>query len=173
MLGSKKKQSMHEIRIYEYWSSDRKFGMSIQGTHLNKILESCKESKAQETGGIIVGYYTKNLDCGIVTDVSLSPSDSKRGLIWFYRGISGLQRWLNRIWENNRYYLGEWHFHPFASASISQTDKFQMVKIATNKGYHCPEPILLIIGGNPTKTWEVRVYLCIKGNHFIELYQQI
>lgn len=169
MLVLKKKYQMCEKRYYEYWSSDCKFGMRIQDTHLTKIIESCKNYKIQETGGIIVGYYTKNLDCAVITDISLSPPDSKHGYSWFYRGITGLQHWLDRLWNNRKYYLGEWHFHPYASASFSQTDTSQMLKIATNKDYQCPEPLLLIIGGDLRKDWELRLYVCVKGKHFLEL----
>jgi hypothetical protein len=104
-----------------------------------------------------------------VTDVSLSPSDSIHGRFWFYRGINGLQNWLNRLWRRREYYLGEWHFHPSASAVSSPKDRTQMKKIATSQKYHCPEPILLIIGGNPNGNWLMHAYRCDKGKTFIEL----
>lgn len=160
---------MSKIKNYEFWSSDRKFGMIIEESHIAKILEACKNSGDHETGGIIVGHYTENLDCAIVTDVSLSPSDSRNGRSWFYRGVNGIQNWLNRLWIRREYYLGEWHFHPFAYAALSPTDKTQMKKIAKNKSYYCPEPVLLIIGGDPERDWKMRVYVCNKGHSFLEL----
>jgi hypothetical protein len=32
-----------------------------------------------------------------------------------------------------------------------------MKEIASSRGYQCPEPILLIIGGNPKDVWSVQV----------------
>jgi integrative and conjugative element protein (TIGR02256 family) len=160
---------MSKNESYEYWSSDRKLGIIIEDLHVSKILEACKNSRSYETGGIIVGHYNENLDCAVVTDVSLSPSDSKHGPTWFYRGVNGLQNWLNRLRNRKEYYLGEWHFHPFASAVLSRTDKSQMIKIAKSKKYICPEPILLIIGGDPKHDWMMQIYVCEKGKSFIEL----
>lgn len=160
---------MNKNDTYEYWSPDRKFGMIIEDSHITKMLEVCKNSGSYETGGIVVGHYTKNLDCAVVTDISFSPSDSRHGRSWFYRGVNGLQNWLNRLWNKREYYLGEWHFHPFSSTVLSRTDKTQMKKIAKSKGYFCPEPILLIIGGDPERDWKIRVYVCNKGHSFLQL----
>jgi len=160
---------MSKNKNYEYWSPDRKFGIVIKEWHITKILEECKNSGYRETGGIVVGYYTENLDCAIVTDVSFSPSDSKHGRSWFYRGVNGLQDWLNRLWNRKEYYLGEWHFHPFASAVLSFPDKIQIKKIAKSKSYSCPEPILFIIAGDPKCEWKMHAYVCEKGKSFIEL----
>lgn len=160
---------MKKNRCCEYWSSDRKFGMVLEHDFIEKMLNACKKAGSHETGGILVGHYNENLDCAFVTDVSLSPSDSKYGRFWFYRGVSGLQAWLNRLWKRQEYYLGEWHFHPFASAAFSQRDKNQMKKIAKSKRYLCPEPVLLIIGGDPKHSWILQTYVCDKGKSFIEL----
>ncbi|BBO86674.1 hypothetical protein DSCO28_72400 (plasmid) [Desulfosarcina ovata subsp. sediminis] len=160
---------MNKNKNLEYWSPDRKFGMFIEQSLINKMIDACKVSGSHETGGILVGHYNDNLDCANLTDVSLSPSDSRYGRFWFYRGINGIQSWLNQLWKKREYYLGEWHFHPFVTAAISPKDKTQMKKIATSKNYHCPEPILLIIGGDPNNNWLMHAYVCDKGNAFIEL----
>ena len=160
---------MKTNRNYEYWSPDRKFGMTLEHDLVEKMLKACIDSGSHETGGILVGHYNEDLDCAFVTDVSLSPSDSKYGRFWFYRGVNGLQSWLNRLWKRKEYYLGEWHFHPFASAGFSSRDKHQMKKIANSKKYLCPEPILVIIGGDPKRDLMLRSYVCNKGKSFIEL----
>jgi len=134
------------------------------------MLIACKDAGTHETGGIIVGYYNENLDCAIVIDVSLPPLDSKFGRFLFYRGVNRLQSWLETLWKRKEYYLGEWHFHPFASAKPSLKDKIQMEKIAKSKKYGCPEPVLLVLGGDPQKNWIINAYICDKGKSFIELF---
>jgi hypothetical protein len=51
------------------------------------------------------------------------------------------------------HYLGEWHFHPFAAPSPSSIDYSQMAEIAVSRSWRCPEPVLLIIGGDPRGEW--------------------
>lgn len=160
---------MKKNRSYEYWSPDRKFGIILELNLIEKMLEACKNSGSHETGGILVGHYNESLDCAFITDISLSPSDSRYGRFWFYRGVNGLQSWLNRLWKRQEYYLGEWHFHPFASTVLSARDKKQMRKIAKSKKYLCPEPILIIIGGDPSRDWMIQAYVCDKGKSFFEL----
>ena len=61
---------------------------------------------------------------------------------------------LDRVWGHRRdYYVGEWHFHPFATPVPSPTDEKQMAEIANTSTWRCPEPVLLIIGGNPQTRW--------------------
>jgi integrative and conjugative element protein (TIGR02256 family) len=62
-----------------------------------------------------------------------------------------LKKILKARWEKKQYYLGEWHFHPNASPNPSGQDKRQLMEIANNASYNCPEPIMIIIGGTSTK----------------------
>jgi integrative and conjugative element protein (TIGR02256 family) len=159
---------------YEAWSIDRKYGLRIPSKVLQKILQLCSSSGSNETGGIIIGYYTRRLDCAVVTDCSGPPLDSKSGSNYFGRGIKGLQRWLMSLWNltKRRYYLGEWHFHPFANPQPSGVDINQLEKNAKNKSYHCSEPIMFIIGGDPNNDWSCVTLLYIKEKGLIELYRQ-
>lgn len=75
----------------EFWSDSPVFGLKIESDTLARILESCRLSAPEETGGILVGYYTDALDCAVVTDASERPPDSKSGRTWFARGTIGLQ----------------------------------------------------------------------------------
>lgn len=152
------------------WSADRRFGLQVSSKSISKILEACREAGSVETGGILVGFYTELLDCAVVTDVSLPPTDSDSGLTWFRRGIVGLQRWLDQLWVRRRhFYLGEWHFHPHASPSLSKTDAIQMKTIALDAEYHCPEPVLLVVGGDPATAWEVGGYVFPQGTATVKL----
>lgn len=140
-------------------SEDGRFCLKISKNIFDGLLSTCVASGIYETGGILVGYYTSEKDVAIATGYSTPPKDSKSGLYWYYRGISGLQRWLRKLWKKKEYYLGEWHFHPMSSAYYSSVDARQMFSIASNPSYNCPEPILVIIGGNPSDKWEAKAFV--------------
>jgi integrative and conjugative element protein (TIGR02256 family) len=156
-----------------FWTEDRRFGLRLGRRETRRMLACCKKAIRNETGGILVGHYTKAHDCAIVTRISGPPLDSAAGTTWFQRGVQGLQRWLEKVWPKKDYYLGEWHFHPFAAAQPSQTDIKQLTEISASVGYHCPEPILLILGGDPSGEWHVRVFVFPRGSQFVELIQDV
>lgn len=118
----------------------------------------------------MVGYYSRNLDCAVVIGISEAPPNSRAGATWFERGTRGLQNRLNRLWVvKGQYYLGEWHFHPYAWPSPSSFDIEQMERIANSTLYRCPEPVLLIIGGDPAVEWHARAFVFCRGNGYQEL----
>ncbi|MBW7992073.1 MAG: hypothetical protein FVQ84_18950 [Planctomycetes bacterium] len=158
---------------YEAWSEDSKYGLRIPSQVLQKMLNLLLENKGTETGGIMVGYYNRRYDCAIVTDFSGPPSDSKRSKNFFHRGINGLQHWINKLWQlqHRRYYLGEWHFHPFSNPSPSSIDIKQLKANAEEKSYSCPEPILFIIGGDPNTKCDYKAFVYLKGKGTIELFR--
>jgi integrative and conjugative element protein (TIGR02256 family) len=147
----------------EFRSKTNAFGVRIRSDTLTRVLESCRRYAPEETGGILVGYYTDALNCAVVTDASERPPDSRSGRTWFTRGTVGLQGWLDGLWRrrNRRYYLGEWHFHPGGAAEPSPTDTEQMAKITHSASYKCPEPVLLLVGGSADDRSYVRVYVFV------------
>ncbi|WP_009631118.1 Mov34/MPN/PAD-1 family protein [Synechocystis sp. PCC 7509] len=154
----------------EFWSLDKKFGISIAEKRLSQLLKMCVHSGTNETGGILVGFYTELHTCAVVTAISSPPSDSSSGSNWFNRGTQGLEGWLHRLWHRDKhYYLGEWHFHPYASPKASQIDIEQMNQIASSPLYQCPEPLLLIIGGSSVNEWNAKAYVFLQNTKFIEL----
>lgn len=148
----------------EWWTGDRRFGLRLPEGVLKHVLDECERSNDLETGGIVVGYYSPDLHCAVVTDISGAPCDSRRTRSSFFRGLKGLQRWVDRLWKrkHRHYYLGEWHFHPSGSPSPSATDSKQIAEIAASEMYHCPEPLLLIIGGNPATGFRGAAYVYIE-----------
>jgi integrative and conjugative element protein (TIGR02256 family) len=154
----------------QFWSDDRRFGLEISSRYVSRMLEQCAHSKAREVGGILVGYYTAAQDCAVVRAISGPPPDSRSGRNWFHRGVVGLQEFVDRIWYVDRhYYLGEWHFHPDASPVPSHQDAKELKRIASSIPYRCPEPVLFIIGGNPTQGWITGAYVFPRGEEAIEL----
>lgn len=134
------------------------------------MLSLCSKAKQNETGGILAGHYSGEHDWAEVTDVTGPPEDSRSGRTWFRRGVRGLQQLINQFWNRDRsYYLGEWHYHPHAEPSPSRTDIVQMKEISQSERYQCPEPILLILGGDPDVEPKLRVFVFASYSNYVEL----
>jgi integrative and conjugative element protein (TIGR02256 family) len=154
----------------EFRSVDERFRVTVGGRTVALIHRLCRRSSKDETGGILIGRYSAELDCAGVTNASGAPTDSRHGATWFQRGTRGLQAWLDRWWTTRgEHYLGEWHFHPYAAPTPSPTDRDQLEAIATTKSYGCPEPILLIFGGDPAGAWSVSAHVFPRGREAVTL----
>jgi integrative and conjugative element protein (TIGR02256 family) len=128
-----------------------------------QLLAHCRDAAKNETGGVFIGRYSRDLSMAFVTEVVFAPIDSKQGPTWFERGVEGLTQKLRLSWRSTgTFYLGEWHFHPGAAPNPSSVDSSQMAAIAKSPLYTCPEPILMIIGGSD-RQWSVAVYVYDKG----------
>ncbi|MBV8526819.1 MAG: Mov34/MPN/PAD-1 family protein [Candidatus Dormibacteraeota bacterium] len=120
-----------------------------------RILLHCERARKVETGGILIGRYSKLGDQAFVTAVTGPPTDSVATRQSFVRGIRGLQRHISRAWLRREFYLGEWHFHPMAAPYPSRRDLAQIKTFALDPDYACPEPILIVIGGDPMSRWDM------------------
>ena len=148
----------------EFWSPNRRFGLRVSDSMMDKMIQECVNANGFETGGILMGYYTPEHDCAVVAELTGPPEDSTRSRTTFYRGVRGLQGWIGRLWREERhYYVGEWHYHPGGSPDPSPTDDTQMIEISQDKKARCPEPVLLLIGGDPHRRWEVGAYVYPRG----------
>ncbi len=149
----------------EWLSEDGTFAANTSDDVLEFIRHRCAAAGHQETGGIIVGYYTPKRECAIITKASEAPTDSRSGRHWFYRGVVGLRDWLARLWrsEKREYYLGEWHFHPDDLTDMSPVDAAQMKTIAETESYNCPQPLLLIVAAAPSSSLIVSMFVCPQG----------
>lgn len=156
----------------EFRSADARFRVHVPGATVGRLLYLCRSSGTRETGGILVGGYSATLDCARVRAASGPPRDSVRGPSSFQRGTRGLQSWLERRWASRGdHYLGEWHFHPYAQPVPSGTDLQQLGRIARAAEYRCPEPILLIVGGNPTGKWLISAHVVPIGQAAVPLHR--
>lgn len=151
-----------------YSSADKNFTVSISKNLVEKIRVTIKSANGMETGGILIGQYSPDQSTAIVNHITGPPKDSKAGPTWFVRGINGLEALLKKFWTKNEYYLGEWHYHPNASASPSMQDIRQMKEISRSPHYQCPEPVLLIIGGD-YDYFEIKIFVSPAPKIFHEL----
>lgn len=150
-------------------SEDNNFTVIINEATYDKIIDQCEKSVNIETGGILIGNYSKDDTIAFIKD-SFSPKDSKHFKSRFFRGTGGINKILDKKWGEGEYYLGEWHYHPNSSSKSSRVDDAQMIEFSNNKKLNCSEPILLIIGGNSLK-WSLNAYV-YKNNEKIILRKE-
>lgn len=144
-------------------SSDHEVALTIGTVAMMRMLEHCERAGHLETGGILIGRYSNLGDQAFVTDVTGPPSDSVATPWSFVRGIRGLQQRISRAWRRREYYLGEWHFHPMAAPNPSDRDRAQIRAFAKDADYKCPEPILIVIGGDPKSQWGMWAGAVLRG----------
>jgi hypothetical protein len=161
---------MKKTSAFTWASADGRFGIEIKPAAVRLALVLCERAGTSETGGIMIGHYTASLDCAVVTELRGPSTDSRAGPTWFVRGAQGLADYLSKLWiRERRYYLGEWHFHPQASARPSPQDAAQMQDVARDERYRCPEPLLLIIGGSPPADHELAAFVALATKSLIPL----
>lgn len=114
---------------------------------LKFVYRLCEESNPYETGGIIIGNYSNDGSTAYISEILTFPADSIKEKTFFKRGIKGLKKRLDMLWNDGYYYVGEWHYHPDSIPTPSSSDIKQMISFSQNKKLNCPEPILIIIGG--------------------------
>jgi integrative and conjugative element protein (TIGR02256 family) len=151
-------------------SRDARFGLKIVSRDWRVIQQHCRQAKRLETGGILIGHYNLEHDIAIVGKVTGPPADSRQLFARFTRGVKGLDVLLDWAWQHNRYYLGEWHWHPGALPNPSALDLQQMRSSASENSFGCTHPVLLIIGGNDGIGWSSRAFVFPKSEDKIELH---
>jgi integrative and conjugative element protein (TIGR02256 family) len=160
------------MTIKHYKDHLDRYTVSLSESTIKSMLSWCKKASGMETGGIILGRYSDDLKRAEISRVLGPASDSSSGRTWFIRGIRGLNRLLRMLWTLRKdYYLGEWHYHPNASPRPSLIDIAQLKVIARSESYNCPEPILIIIGGDPQGEWAVSINVFLRSGEPIILIE--
>ncbi|HEX7949010.1 MAG TPA: Mov34/MPN/PAD-1 family protein [Candidatus Limnocylindrales bacterium] len=141
-----------------YVAAEGELAVSIEDEAWLSIIEQCSAAGRRETGGILIGRYTRWRDQAHIIEATGPPRDSRFWAFAFWRGLKGLRTLLAARWrESGMSYLGEWHFHPYMSAEPSPTDLKQMRQFAGDPAYQCPKPVLVVVGGDPAQDEDVTV----------------
>jgi integrative and conjugative element protein (TIGR02256 family) len=145
-------------------TADRHLGVVLTHETRRRLIAHCIRAGRLETGGILIGRYSDHHDQAVITEVTGPAVDSVHRRWFFVRGLAGMQRRIDRAWRRHDYYLGEWHFHPFASPEPSDRDRNQARDFSVDPAYSCPEPILLVVGGDPRRKPQVAVGVMVAGS---------
>ncbi len=154
-------------------SGDGRFGLTLSASQVRILLRHCAAGLSDETGGILAGHYSEKREKAFVRAVLPAPADSSIGRTTFERGTAGTRSWLDRLWrERGLYYMGEWHSHPFAAPDPSPQDRQTMRGRSLVQAYACPEPLLLILGGDPNGAWQAAAWVFPQWEPSVQLVQE-
>lgn len=148
---------------------NNEFCVEIDDSILNDIKNECIKAGINETGGILIGKYF-NRNSATIIEITGPTDDSKQSKFELRSGTSGLIELLDNKWDLGQYYIGEWHSHPNSSPQPSEIDDTQMKQLSYDILLKCPEPILLIIGGNQYRGWDLSLNVYKEKNR-ITLYK--
>jgi len=139
--------------------------VEIQEAARKQMEKVADAAHPNETGGVLIGYYAASHHLAVVTEASPPPGDSSAGRFWFRRGHRGLADWFRRLWgaREQRYYLGEWHYHPSKHVEPSHADIIELRAIADDIAYQCPEPIMTIVGMPQGRGRQAVVIIAVRG----------
>lgn len=141
---------------------------------LNGVFESmvaaCRNSHRRETGGILVGRYSKKGTIAEILESLPPPVDSVGTTSTFHRGISGISKDLTSRWaKKGAHYVGEWHYHPTGNGQPSHRDITQMIDFAREEDMQSPVPIMVIVFTTGCDHYEMRVFLFTQDGQTLEL----
>lgn len=147
--------------LLRFQSADKRFGVVIPRSILEQMHKMCTKALPNETGGILIGSYSDDHAWAKISEISDAPDGSIHRPGSFVRNGQPLLTRLEKLWKKNQYYVGEWHYHPRSSSSPSKTDQHTMQSLSKNDSLHCPEPIMVIVGGEPSE-WSLYVAVFVK-----------
>lgn len=146
--------------------------VNLSSSSLQKMIDECIKAGEHETGGILIGSYSADGSTAFIVEATARPDDSLAGRTTFQRGIKGLKPLLDFRWKTGKYYVGEWHFHPGGSPEPSPEDFVSMKNISSNPNYQCPEPVMIILGGDPSGLYSLSANVFPRGKASIRLSQE-
>lgn len=110
-----------------------------------------KDHLPNEVGTSLVGSYSEDCFTAFVLDIAPLPADSKSSPVSFLRGVRGMKEFfehLTKRFRKRRFYIGEWHSHPFSKPDSSDMDRSTHLRIAQDRATECAEVIMIVFGGD-------------------------
>ena len=120
----------------------------IHQSVLNYIRDEASSKLPNETGGILMGYWSTPYVEVVITNATgpgpqaeHSPGSYKPDNEWQHEEAI-------RLYEKfDIEYLGDWHSHPYSSDHLSWDDKRTLKKISRHKNARVMFPLMLILHG--------------------------
>tara|TARA_B100000700_G_C14922785_1_gene797868 strand:- start:291 stop:791 length:501 start_codon:yes stop_codon:yes gene_type:complete len=160
------------IKNITFSCNSAEFIVKLSSSALKQIINECIKAKGNETGGILIGSYSKDGSTALLVEATARPDDSLAGRTTFQRGLKGLKSLLDKRWEAGKYYVGEWHFHPGSSPEPSRDDVESMRRISQDQNYQCKEPVMIILGGCPPLSFTLSGSVFPRGKIPVRLTQE-
>ena len=124
--------------------------VSIDQGLTGRIIKMRAAGLPEETGGVLTGIVDIPAKRIQLVDAAPAPPDSKASACGFERGTSGVQEYLEQVYQRTRgqvRYVGEWHSHPPRVPALpSPTDRSQLDWLATLFDMDTLPALMLIAG---------------------------
>lgn len=123
----------------------------VPGEVLDAMRRMAEEAAPRETGGTLVGRYSDEGREALVIEALEAKAGARRGRTKFYRPPDDVDDQLDRVYRasgGKTHYLGEWHTHPGAAPTPSQTDLDTLQDLAKSRSVAADTPLMIIVGGD-------------------------
>lgn len=165
-----------DAAVHVWCFPERGCAVVIPDEILAAMREMAANSKPRETGGTLVGYYSKDLREAFVTRALEADTGAHKQHARFYRPSDDVDGQLARIYEESgglTHYLGEWHTHPDAAPAPSTMDLSTLRGLASSRSVATDTPFMVILGGTLHTTAAASCTLAERaGRTLIGLHEQ-
>ncbi len=117
---------------------------------LAKMLEEAKHKLPDETGGVLLGYWSEQFDEAVITHITGPGPNAIHHPNNFTPDSDYQETEIAKHYEESgrlHTYLGDWHTHPRGKVLLSDTDRRTLRRIAAYKDARLPIPLMAILGG--------------------------
>ena len=125
---------------------------------LDEMLAEAEHRSPRETGGVLLGYWTKQFDEVVIAEAT-GPGTAA---VHANDGFTPDSRFdteeiAHRYRDSGRVhtYLGDWHTHPSGSSRLSALDRRTLAGIARHEPARTPAPIMAVLAGDASWTLAV------------------
>lgn len=125
---------------------------------IEDMIKYANQTFPSETGGCLMGYFSKNKKDIVVSSLVGPGPNSKNNKTSFIPDYGFQEREIKKLYAKLKRchtYLGDWHSHPNGSLSLSPTDKTALNNIARYPKARVPQPIMMLLADNPDN-WKVK-----------------
>ena len=142
---------MREFKNSSIEFSNTTATLNISLTAIEKFRKYEQKEGYNESGGILLGYVTKN--CDYIQKITVPNKYDLKGLTFFIRSKEPAQKKINKYWKASKgslIYLGEWHTHHENSPNPSHNDINMIKKASKDTDMEIDFLYLIIVGVNNT-----------------------
>jgi integrative and conjugative element protein (TIGR02256 family) len=130
----------------------------ISTSALDVLITAAEYQYPNETGGLLIGYWTAN-DV-VITACTTPGSQARHTRTQYFPDPDHDQEQIARHYHTTgrrHTYLGDWHTHPDAAPYLSRTDVRTLANIAETPSARAARPVMGILSGRPG-AWVIVVW---------------
>ena len=130
---------------------------------LNCLCGEAGNKSPQETGGVLLGYWSKDPEVPVITHAVGPGSRAIHQKRRFVPDYDFQDKEIERLYFESAQcldYLGDWHSHPGEAGYLSKKDRATLARIASSNEKRACRALMLVLAYGPK--WEVAVWTARK-----------